>query len=419
MAISGLQVINIGLQNESTGSDSLYTAFSKSKTNFATVFACASPYNTFTGNTGITTTTNSTTGTVDILNTGVTQLIAGTGISLDQTTGNITISSTGGGGGGGGTVTSVGILPASNTRIVVSGSPIVSAGNIQLDLAVSGVTAGVYNVPTITVDAYGRVTAAASGSIAGTVTSVAVSPGFGIQVTGSPITTAGTISIQNTGVTRLSAGTGITLSSSSGNVTVSTSVTGGTVTSVALSSSTLTVSGSPVVSNGTLVVDLPSTITLAGNISSGNANLGNLTTSNYYAGTLTTAAQPNITSVGTLTSLSVTGNIAGGNLLSNGIMALNGSEDLADAGAANVAITASYFSTGAAETATLAAGTVGQLKTFMMVADLGDMVITVTNAGWKTSGTGTMTFGSIGTSCTLQYINSKWFCIGNNGVAFA
>jgi hypothetical protein len=100
-------------------------------------------------------------------------------------------------------------------------------------------------------------------------------------------------------------------------------------------------------------------------------------------------------------------------------MALNGSEDLADAGAANVAVTASYFSTAAAETATLAAGTVGQLKTFMMVADLGDMVITVTNAGWKTSGTGTMTFGSIGTSCTLQYINSKWFCIGNNGVVFA
>ena len=376
MAISGLQVINIGLQNESTGSDSLYTAFSKSKTNFATVFACASPYNTFTGNTGITISNNSTTGTVDILNTGVTQLIAGTGISIDQTTGNITISSTGGGGGGGGTVTSVGVLPASNTRIVVSGSPIVSAGNIQLDLAVSGVTAGVYTTPTLTVDAYGRVTSAASGSVAGTVTSVAVSPGFGIQVTGSPITTAGTISIQNTGVTRLSAGTGITLSSSSGNVTVSTSVTGGTVTSVALSSSTLTVSGSPVVSNGTLVVDLPSTITLAGNI-------------------------------------------AGGNLLSNGIMVLNGSEDLADTGAANVSITASYFSTGAAETATLAAGIVGQLKTFMMVADLGDMVITVTNAGWKTSGTGTMTFGSIGTSCTLQYINSKWFCIGNNGVVFA
>ena len=55
----------------------------------------------------------------------------------------------------------------------------------------------------------------------------------------------------------------------------------------------------------------------------------------------------------------------------------------------------------------------------MMVGDGGDMVITVTNAGWKTSGTGTMTFNAIGDACTLQYISDKWFCIGNNSVAFA
>ena len=35
MAISGLQTINIGLPNESAGSDSLYTAFNKTKTNFS------------------------------------------------------------------------------------------------------------------------------------------------------------------------------------------------------------------------------------------------------------------------------------------------------------------------------------------------------------------------------------------------
>ena len=98
---------------------------------------------------------------------------------------------------------------------------------------------------------------------------------------------------------------------------------------------------------------------------------------------------------------------------------LPSSEDLANAGAASLAVTASYFSTAAAETATLAAGADGQIKTFMMVADSGDMVITVTNAGWKTSGTGTITFDTIGDGCTLQYINSKWFCIGNNGVTFA
>jgi hypothetical protein len=96
----------------------------------------------------------------------------------------------------------------------------------------------------------------------------------------------------------------------------------------------------------------------------------------------------------------------------------NSSEDLAASGAANLALTTSYFSTAAAETATLAAGVAGQIKTFAMFADSGDMVITVANAGWKTSGTGTITFDTIGDACTLQYINSKWFCIGNNGVTF-
>lgn len=95
------------------------------------------------------------------------------------------------------------------------------------------------------------------------------------------------------------------------------------------------------------------------------------------------------------------------------------SENLADTGAANLALTTSFFSTVAPSTATLAAGANGQIKTFAMFADSGDMVITVTNAGWKTSGTGTITFNDIGDACTLQYINAKWFCIGNNGCVFA
>jgi hypothetical protein len=89
-------------------------------------------------------------------------------------------------------------------------------------------------------------------------------------------------------------------------------------------------------------------------------------------------------------------------------------------GAINLTTTATYFSTsGGAATSTLAAGYNGQIKTIMMVADGGDMVVTVTNAGWKSSGTGTITFDTIGDGVTLQYINSKWFCIGNNGTAFA
>jgi hypothetical protein len=96
---------------------------------------------------------------------------------------------------------------------------------------------------------------------------------------------------------------------------------------------------------------------------------------------------------------------------------LPSAEDLAASAAANVNLTTSYFSTSAAETATLAAGVPGQIKVFAMYADSGDMVITVANPGW--GGAGTITFSAVGQACTLMYINAKWFCIGNNGAAFA
>jgi hypothetical protein len=285
MAISGLQVINIGLQNESIGSDSLYDAFNKVKTNFNTLFNNASPYNTFTANTGIGITANANLGTVNILNTGVTSIVAGTNITINQANGAVTISSNGGGGGGGGTVTSVGLTPISSSRIAVTNSPITSSGNMTVDLVTSGVSAGTYTYPTLTVDVYGRVTSASNAAAAGTVTSVSVVPGDGIQVTGSPVTTSGNINITNTGVTRLNAGTGISLSGGNGNVTVSTTITGGTVTGVSVASPTLTVSGSPITTTGTITIDLPSTITLTGNITGGNLiSTGRITSANATAG---------------------------------------------------------------------------------------------------------------------------------------
>lgn len=377
MAIGNLQVINIGLQNESLGSDSLYTAFNKTANNFANLFACASPYNTFANGAGISTSNNASNGTITITNTGVTSLTAGDGsITLSSTTGNIIITSSGGGNGGG--VSNINVVgAASNVRITSSGGPIVSSGIITLDLGNSGVTSGTYIAPTIIVDQYGRITNAVSTTSVGTVTSVNITPGSGISVTGGPITTTGSMTVTNIGVTSLTAGSGISLSGSNGAVTIATTALyTGTVTSVIVSSTSLTIGGSPITTNGTITIDLP-------------------------------------------TNTVVTGNITGGNLITAGRLLLSGSEDLAPSAAANLLLTASYFTTVAAETATLAAGTAGLIKTFMMVGDGGDMVLTVTNAGWKSSGTGTITFNDIGDGCTLQYINSKWFCIGNNGVAFA
>jgi hypothetical protein len=97
------------------------------------------------------------------------------------------------------------------------------------------------------------------------------------------------------------------------------------------------------------------------------------------------------------------------------------SEDLAASAGANLALTTSYFTTATAETATLAAGVNGQIKVLAAAnVSAGNMVVTVSNAGWKTSGTGNITFsGTYGVACTLQYANSKWYCIGNNGATFA
>jgi hypothetical protein len=90
------------------------------------------------------------------------------------------------------------------------------------------------------------------------------------------------------------------------------------------------------------------------------------------------------------------------------------SQQLASAGAANLARTTSYFTTGG--TATLADGVEGQIKVFTQTFT-GSMVVTVATPGW--GGAGTITLTTRGQGCTLQYTNSAWWCIGNNGAVFA
>jgi hypothetical protein len=266
MAIGNLQVIDIGLPNEAAGSDSLYDAFYKTKNNFANLFACASPYTSFSDGVGITANTNAN--TVTITNTGVLSLTAGdSSINLSGSNGNITITATGGGNGGG--VSSVGVNSSTLTVNTTAGGNIVSSGNIIVNLPATGVVAAQYTNPTVTVDTYGRVTGISNNVVSGTVTNVTMVPGAGIQIsTAGNTNSSPQFTVINTGVTRVSQGSGILLSGSNGNVTISTTPVAA-VTSVALTSSSLTVTGSPITGAGTINVELPSNVSVTGSTTIG------------------------------------------------------------------------------------------------------------------------------------------------------
>ena len=94
----------------------------------------------------------------------------------------------------------------------------------------------------------------------GTVTSVAATAGTGISVSGSPITTSGTLNITNTAPDQtvvLTAGTGISTTGTYPNFTITNTSpsSGGTVTSVAATvPSVFSIAGSPITTSGTLAI---------------------------------------------------------------------------------------------------------------------------------------------------------------------
>lgn len=214
---------------------------------------------------------SSTGGIITVTNTAPDQTVvisAGTGISVSGTYPNFTVTNTSPSSGGtvtnvsgtapisvanGTTTPTISISQASSTTngflsstdwnifnnkqpagsyvTSVSGSTgrITSTGgttpviDLASGVATPGTTGSSTLIPVITIDTYGRVTGITTASNPqGTVTSVAATAGTGITISGSPITSSGTLVITNSGVTSLT-GTAnqVTVSASTGGVTLS------------------------------------------------------------------------------------------------------------------------------------------------------------------------------------------------------
>lgn len=272
MAISGQEPINVSdVENQSANSDSLFTAFHKIQNNFTTLFNAASPYSTIKAGNGITATADRANGALTITNTGVTSIVAGTGVAVANAGGVYTVSSIGNGNVG---VTNVNIV---STSLNVTGSPIISGGTIRVDLpripTNDTFAVGTYTAPDITVDQFGRITAISNTTAVGTVTSVSLYAGdnSGIEIFGGTVTSSGVISIRNSGVTKLREGPGITLSepTGTGDIIVSVKPSPATVSRIDITSNTLTVTGGgPGGVDGAvaLTVDMPEDFTLTGDV---------------------------------------------------------------------------------------------------------------------------------------------------------
>lgn len=97
---------------------------------------------------------------------------------------------------------------------------------------------------------------------------------------------------------------------------------------------------------------------------------------------------------------------------------LNNTSEILDSGStATIGVTTSYFNLAGNSQASLPAGIEGVTKILVLSGTTGGtMTITVTNPGWSLNATGLLSLSALGSTCTLRYLNGRWFVISNNGV---
>lgn len=261
-----------------------------------------------------------------------------------------------------------------------------AAGTDEIPIVQSGITkkltnTQLFDTPTMSAPALGTPSA-----------------GVLTNCTGLPILagTTGTLSVAR-------GGTGVTTSTGSGNLVLSTSPT----------LVTPTIGAATATSINKVTVTAPATgatLTIADNKT--------LTVSN----SLTLAGTDSTTITFPSTSASVARTDAGqtftGNQTFNGAI-IGAVQSLSGAGAVNVTqLSTAFTSTATGNALTLADGTVGQVKTVVYVAETAGadtgVLTPTTRVGYST-----ITFTNVGDSVTLQYFTQGWAVVGVRGATVA
>lgn len=290
-----------------------------------------------------------------------------------------------------------GVLPLSRGGTGNSLSPVVGAIAYSSNNALYLTTAG----------SAGQVLTSAGGagaptwttlSSGGTVTSVNLTAGTGISVSGGPITTSGSINVVNTApdqVVSLTAGTNVTITGTYPSFTIAATGGGGgsgTVTSVDGSggSTGLTLTGGPITTSGTLTLGGTLAITNGGtgatSAASALTNLGAYPASNPSGFT---------SNVGTVTSVSGTGTVSGlslsGTVTSTGSLTLGGT----------LAVTASDFASQTANTFLAAPNGSAGTPTFRAIVAADIPTLNQNTTGTASNVTGVVAVANGGTGASV------------------
>jgi hypothetical protein len=299
------------------------------------------------------------------------------------------------------------------------------------------------------------------GTGSGSVTSVAATVPSFLSVTGSPITTSGTLAISLSGTAlpvanggtgqttytdgqllignstgntltkaTLTAGSGISITNGAGGITIASTAGGGTVTSVSGSGGTtgLTLTGGPITTSGTLTLGGTLAVVNGGtgatSVSGARLNLGAagsgansditsltglLTPLSIAQGgtgaTDATTARSNL-GAGTVTSVAGTGTVSGLSL--SGTVTASGSLTLGGA----LVVTASNFASQTANTFLAAPNGVAGIPTFRAIVAADVPTLNQNTTGTASNVTGTVAVANGGTGTTA--LTAGYLIKGNN-----